>query len=178
MGFLLDDLATDEIPSLRAEFIDAMRRAATGVSVVTTDGQAGRFGVTVSAVASVSADPPMLLVCINRRSPSWAAIQANGVFTVNLLSEMQAHVADSFAGRAAAPFDFTCADWADDDMALPPRLHGAVAAFHCRIAQAHDAGSHAVVIGHVVNAFAGAAAPLAYVAQNYASTARLESKAA
>jgi flavin reductase len=175
---LSGDLKADENPSLRAEFIDAMRRAATGVSVVTTDGQAGRFGVTVSAVASVSADPPMLLVCINRRSPCWAAIQANGVFTVNLLSEMQTHVADSFAGRAAAPFDFNCADWADDDTALPPRLQGAVAAFHCKIAQAHDAGSHAVVIGHVVNAFSSAAAPLAYVAQNYASTALLHANAA
>jgi flavin reductase (DIM6/NTAB) family NADH-FMN oxidoreductase RutF len=146
--------------------------------VVTTDGPAGRFGVTVSAVASVSADPPMLLVCINQRSPALAAIQANGIFTVNLLAETQSHVADSFAGRAPQKFDFTCARWAQDHTVLPPRLEGAAAAFHCSIASLHEAGSHAVLIGHVLNAFAGAAAPLAYVAQGYASTAPLHANAA
>lgn len=177
MGLTSIDLPADEIP-LRAAFIGAMRGAATGVSVITTAGPAGRFGLTVSAVASVSADPPMLLVCINRRSPAFAAIRQNGVFTVNLLSEAQTHVADNFAGRAAAPFDFTCARWAQDDAALPPRLEGATAAFHCRIAQLHEAGSHAVIIGHVLGAFAGTAAPLVHVAQNYAGTAQLHANAA
>src|SRR5436190_4986272 len=59
----------------RAEFVDAMSRAATGVTVVTSDGIAGRFGQTVSAMCSVSADPPTLLVCINRKSPICDAIQ-------------------------------------------------------------------------------------------------------
>jgi len=182
MGSVPIDLTADEMhpsPGLRDAFIGAMRRAATGVSVVTTRGQAGQFGVTVSAVASVSADPPLLLVCINRRSPAWAAIQENGVFTVNLLSEAQAHVADSFAGRAPRPpqsgaaFDFNCGRWAMDDDASP-RLEDASAAFHCRIAQAHEAGTHAVLIGHVLTAIAGGSAPLAYVSQDYARTARLQ----
>lgn len=165
---------------LREAFIGAMRCAATGVSVVTTNGPAGRFGVTVSAVASVSADPPLLLVCINRRSPAWAAIRANDVFTVNLLSERQAHVADSFAGRASGingsrdNFDFGCADWIMDDPGLPPRLDEAAAAFHCQIEQAHDVGTHAVLIGRVMSAVEGEAAPLAYVLQDYARTHRLQ----
>lgn len=182
MGPVPNDVTSemDPSPELREAFIGAMRGAATGVSVVTTRGQAGQFGVTVSAVASVSADPPLLLVCINRRSPAWAAIQENGVFTVNLLSEAQAHVADSFAGRAPRPpqsgaaFDFNCGAWAMDDDASPPRLEDAAAAFHCRIAQAHEAGTHAVLIGHVLAAIAGESAPLAYVSQGYARTARLQ----
>ena len=54
----------------RETFIAAMGQAATGVTVVTTDGRAGRLGVTVSAMTSVSADPPLLLICVNRRSPN------------------------------------------------------------------------------------------------------------
>ena len=69
-----------------AQFTAAMGLAATGVSVVTTDGPAGRFGLTVSAVSSVSAEPPLVLCCINRKSPAMAAVEANGVFAVNLLS--------------------------------------------------------------------------------------------
>src|SRR4051812_9405794 len=53
----------------RAHFIDAMSRGVTGVTVVTTSGELGDFGQTVSAMCSVSADPPLLLVCINRKSP-------------------------------------------------------------------------------------------------------------
>ena len=93
-------------------FVAAMAGAATQVSVVTTDGAAGRFGVTVSAFSSVSAEPPLVLVCINRRSPAIAAITANNAFCVNLLGDDQSDIANCFAGRpgAIAPYDFTCAN--------------------------------------------------------------------
>ena len=58
-------------------FVSAMAGAATQVSVVTTDGTEGRFGVTVSAFSSVSAEPPLVLVCINRRSPAIAALRSD-----------------------------------------------------------------------------------------------------
>ena len=78
----------------RESFIAAMRNAATGVNVVTTDGAAGRFGITVSAFASVSAEPLTVLVCINRDSPARDAILANGRFCVNVLSAGQTDVAN------------------------------------------------------------------------------------
>ena len=65
-------------PGRVEDFVAAMGLAATGVSVVTTDGPAGRFGLTVSAVSSVSAEPPLVLVCINRKSPAMAAVEAPG----------------------------------------------------------------------------------------------------
>ena len=80
-----------------------MSGTVTGVSVVTTDGTSGRLGLTVSSMTSVSADPPTLLVCINRRSPLVEAIRANGVFAVNVVGAHQAAVADTFAGRRARP---------------------------------------------------------------------------
>ncbi|GLR67054.1 FMN reductase (NADH) RutF [Acidocella aquatica] len=168
----ISDINEDRAASNRMAFVAAMRCAPTAVSVVTTDGSAGRFGVTVSAIASVSADPPMLLACINRRSPVGAAVKQNQKFTVNLLSEQQTNIADCFAGRFSVDggpaFDFGQAEWADDAADLPPRLEGACASFHCDVEQIHDAGTHVILIGRVVLAVSGSEPPLAYVRQNYA----------
>ncbi len=85
--------------NLSIPFVEAMAAAASGVSIVTTDGPAGRFGLTVSALTSVSADPPLLLACINRKNPISAAITENGCFVANLLAENQVALAKIFAGR-------------------------------------------------------------------------------
>jgi flavin reductase (DIM6/NTAB) family NADH-FMN oxidoreductase RutF len=86
--------------TLRRRFLIGMSHAACTVNVVTTDGAAGRHGVTVSAMVSVSADTPQptLLVCIHHLSPVADALLKNGVFCVNVLREDQAHISDSFAG--------------------------------------------------------------------------------
>ena len=74
---------------LRSTFLTAMARTAAAVAVVTTDGQAGRFGQTVSAATSVTADPPTLLVCLFRKTSVAEAVQANGCFAVNVLGPAQ-----------------------------------------------------------------------------------------
>ena len=134
----------------RRSFLEAMADAATGVTLVTTDGPAGRFGVTVSAFASVSADPPMLLACINRKSPAAAAITANGGFCVNVLTAAQSFLADVFAGRSErfAPYDFGCADWRRAEGGW--RLVDSVASFVCALDREISAGSHQVLIGRVL----------------------------
>ena len=134
----------------RASFLQAMAEAATGVTLVTTDGPAGRFGVTVSAFASVSADPPMLLACINRKSPAAAAIAANGGFCVNVLTAAQSFLADVFAGRSEryAPYDFTCADWQRAEGGW--RLTDSIASFACALDREIAAGSHQILIGRVL----------------------------
>lgn len=134
----------------RGVFLQAMAEAATGVTLVTTDGPAGRFGVTVSAFASVSADPPMLLACINRKSPAAAAIAANGGFCVNVLSAAQSFLADVFAGRSErfAPYDFGCAAWERVESGW--RLTDTIAAFACALDREVAAGSHQVLIGRVL----------------------------
>jgi flavin reductase len=153
----------------RDAFVAAMSRAVTGVSLVTTDGPAGRYAVTVSAVASVSADPPMVLACVNQRSPLAAAIRANGVFCVNLLSAEQARLADIFAGRpdAGKPFDFASASWREAATGAPC-LEGALASFDCASHDTHDAGTHTIFIGRVVQALDTASGtPLLYAARRY-----------
>jgi flavin reductase len=149
------------------DFVEAMRAAVTGVSVVTTDGVGGRLGRTVSALASVSADPEMLLVCIARRSPLVQAIRTNGVFGVSVLGAGHVALAETFAGRGATRFDFGAGRW-DAGATGVPLLAGAAARFDCIVASLVEAGSHTIVVGDVLAAEAGAAAPLAYTGGDYA----------
>lgn len=134
----------------RANFLQAMAEAATSVTLVTTDGPAGRFGVTVSAFASVSADPPMLLACINRKSPAAAAIARNGRFCVNVLSAAQSCLADVFAGRSERfpPYDFGCAPWERAESGW--RLVESIASFACALDRDVAAATHRILIGRVL----------------------------
>ena len=87
-------------------FRDAMARLGAAVNVVTTDGPAGRYGFTASAVCSVTDDPPMLLVCVNRSNDSCGAAKANGVLCVNVLTHAQQALSPVFGGlteRAPEP---------------------------------------------------------------------------
>jgi len=140
-----------------------MSRIFSLVTVVTTDGPSGRCGVTVSSASSASADPALILACIQRRSPVNAAIHANGAFCVNVLAIGQEHVSDNFAGRArdGVPFDFEIAEWLTGTTGSP-LLKGAVAAFDCALHSTHGAGSHTVFFGRVLDIFEGDNWPLIY----------------
>ena len=152
----------------RQRFIDAMSRAATGVTIVTTTGQDGDFGQTVSAMSSVSADPPMVLVCINRKSRVCAPIERDCIFAINVLRADHRRLADAFAGRPrrGTPYDFTTARW-DTGITGAPLLAGSVARFDCTLAAAYPAGTHQIIVGNVVSAEAGAGAPLVYAGRGY-----------
>jgi len=162
---------TDErqVHPLRDAFLGAMGRTAAGVSVVTTNGLAGKFGQTVSAMCSVSADPPMVLICVHARSPLNDAIIANRVFCVNVLATQHDHVADTFAGRpwpGKDRWDFTCGRW-NDTSSLSPRLDDALASFDCEIHEIVRAGTHRVLLGHVVAITTSEGTPLLYSRQFY-----------
>jgi flavin reductase len=165
-------LLSESFDRERREFIYAMRAAVTGVSVVTTDGVGGRLGLTVSALASVSAEPAMLLVCISRRSPLVAAIRANRAFGVNVLGEEQAALAETFAGRTPSRFDFGVGSWEAGATGVP-LLADAAARFDCLVASTVEAGSHTVIVGDVLAAEAGGVPPLAYTGGAYASVSPL-----
>jgi flavin reductase (DIM6/NTAB) family NADH-FMN oxidoreductase RutF len=154
----------------RDAFLAAMRRAATGVTVVATDGVAGREGCTVSAMSSVSADPPSLLVCVHRQSPVAAAIVANRVFSVSLLGSDHRQVSEVFAGRVLTEIGskFACGLWGRLRTGAPV-LADAPASFDCRVAETVAVGSHLVVIGQVVatRADPDGDAPLVYADQCY-----------
>jgi len=159
-----------EIVAGRDAFLAAMRRAASCVTVVATDGGAGRHGCTVSAMSSVSADPPTLLVCIHRESAVAGAIRANGVFSVSLLGSAHRQVSEVFAGRVRTEIGskFACGLWGRLKTGAPV-LADAPAAFDCRLADTLEVGSHLVAVGRVVatRADPAAASPLVYSNQAY-----------
>jgi flavin reductase len=159
---------------LREAFVGAMGRIVSSVTIVTTDGAAGRYGVTVSAMTSVSADPPLLLTCINRKSPAAAAIGRNRVLGVNVLACHQLEVAQTFAGRPqrGAAFDFDVARW-QFHVTGAPILRDAIAAFDCALRDRHEAGTHLVLIGEVLEALAGPGEPLLYGRRAFARPERL-----
>ncbi len=162
---------------VRARFLEGMSQAACTVSVVTTDGHAGRVGVTISSMSAVSADgdAPTLLVCINTRSPAAAAIAANGLFCINVLSDRQAHISDTFAGRSDAKGSdkFSCAEW-DTTSTGAPRLIDPLVAFDCILDSQMQVGSHLILIGMVKEIFlAPAGSPLIYANRCYATAQSL-----
>ncbi len=169
---------------LREQFIEGMSRSAATVSVVATDGPAGRAGVTVSTLCSVSADPPQLLVCVHHRSAACDALRHNGRFSVNVLRDDQWAVSDSFAGRGAAPGGdkFACAEWTALSTGAPA-LVGALVAYDCRLARHLRCGSHVIFIGDVVDVAIGDAeatggGTLVYANRAYATAEPLAAQAA
>jgi flavin reductase (DIM6/NTAB) family NADH-FMN oxidoreductase RutF/DNA-binding transcriptional LysR family regulator len=157
--------------ALRQRFLHGMSHAAATVNVVTTDGAAGRHGVTVSAMVSVSADTPQptLLVCIHHKSAVADAVLENGVFCVNVLRDDQAHISDNFAGRSGArgAKKFDCTEWTTQ-VTGAPRVLDALVAFDCRVTASERVGSHFVVFGSVQDIHvAGGGAPLIYANRAY-----------
>ena len=147
-------------PVNREEFIAAMRNVASSVSVVTTDGSAGRHGATVSAFCSVSADPPTVLVCLHASSKIAAFVKENGSFRVNVLPDTASDIADRFAGK----HDDAINDRFDGvDM---PGLPGATS-LGCELAQTVVEGTHLICIGRVTDVTLGAELPLTYLAGKY-----------
>jgi flavin reductase len=151
-------------------FREAMRLMATGVSVVTTDGPAGRFGVTVSSMCSLSLEPPSVLACVHHLSPAFKAIIANGVFCANVLAAEQSRVSDSFAGRVVELKDdkFGCAQW-DVLHSGSPVLKDALIAFDCRLSRDVEFGSHRILMGTVVDLRSKDGRPLVYADRAYRS---------
>ena len=178
------DLAMPESPEseMRQKFLSGMSHAACTVNIVTTDGPAGRSGVTVSAMSSVSADTPKptLLVCIHHRSPTASKVLDNGVFCVNVLRDDQTYISDTFAGRMKEMVDdkFACASWTTQ-ITGSPRVIDPLVAFDCRVVSSELVGTHHVFFGEVEDIFmADRGSPLIYANRAYGTPTRVDAVAA
>jgi len=144
-------VAPEPVASIEPQaFREAMSRLGAAVHVVTTSGPSGKTGFTATAVCSLSDQPAMLLVCLNRRSNSAPLMAQNGVFCVNTLGAAESNLADVFAGRSGAHLEerFSVGEWTTLKTGSPV-LTTAVVAFDCRTIEIKAVASHNVIFGAV-----------------------------
>lgn len=132
----------------------------TGVTVVTTLDSAGTpQGFTANSFSSVSLDPALLLVSIDKRSANFATFTESRHFAINVLSAGQQETSNIFAQKI--PDRFSLVDWVEADSGVP-LLAGSSAWFECELWQVVDAGDHAILIGKVVEFESQGSAGLGY----------------
>lgn len=151
-----------------------MRRLAAAVTIVTTGTVPQRFGLTATAVTSVSADPPTLLTCINRDADSFHPIIRHGRFAVNLLRPDHQELAGRFGGLFAESGEprFELGRWTQGSHDVPI-LEDALASFECELETVHDGASHGILIGRVLKVITQRGAPLLWYEGALAVPARL-----
>jgi cob(II)yrinic acid a,c-diamide reductase len=144
-------------------FRDAMRRTASGVAILTTDGPAGRAGVTISTLCSLSMEPLSVIACVHQDASALETVLANGVFAANALTGDQSRVARAFAGQIPELREnrFGAGTWRTLATGAPV-LDGALASFDCRIAEAFTFGTHRILVGEVVEVVDRAGGPLVF----------------
>jgi flavin reductase len=130
-------------------FRDAMSRLGAAVNIITTDGPAGRHGLTASAVCSVTDSPPTLLVCVRRAARAHDVLKVNGALCVNILAGRHQNLSDDF-GRSGIAVDQRFAGGSWTHLATrAPVLIDAAASLDCRIAQVAEVGTHSVLFCEV-----------------------------
>lgn len=149
----------------REEFRAALGRFASGVTIVTTrDADDRLHGITVSAFCSVSLEPPLILVCIEKTAGSHNAIAANKAFVVNILREDQQHVSDLFASNSVNKFDDLKFRPGIENL---PVLEDALVSLECRLANSYDGGDHTIYVGEIAAATVNDGRPLVYFYGGY-----------
>jgi flavin reductase (DIM6/NTAB) family NADH-FMN oxidoreductase RutF len=132
------------------DFRTVMGQFATGVTVVTAlDGDRPQ-GITVNALASVSLDPPLVMIALDQKRFIVPAIEASGRYAINILHEGQQWLSDCFAGANVTPGrDAFCgAAWRPGVTGLP-LLDGAIASMECAVTDRFTVGDHHLYVGHV-----------------------------
>lgn len=143
----------------REVFRDVIGHFATGVTVITTRYEGVNYGLTASAVSSLSLDPPMVLVCINKKSGTPSVISKAKIFAVNILREGQQAIARQFA--TPHPDKFREIPIVFGELGVP-LLSNMLATIECRVVGEVTGGTHAVFLAEVQAACAQEGMPMAY----------------
>jgi flavin reductase (DIM6/NTAB) family NADH-FMN oxidoreductase RutF len=136
-----------------------MGHFASGVTIISTRHEGIDYGLTASAVSSLSLDPPMLLICVNKTSNTRNAIEASGIFAVNILRESQSEVARKFATSRSDKFTGLSVSYGDLGV---PLLDNMLATIECRVVESVSGGTHTVFLAEVEAAQAREGMPLTY----------------
>ena len=148
------------------EYKDTLRKFATGVTLVTVASGGQFHGMTASSFASLSLDPPLILVCLEKGSRTRAMVVASKSFAINILDATQEGIAKAFSTSGPKSFQ---------DIAHRPGRNGsplledAIAWIQCDVRNTVDGGDHDIVIGEVVECSNAEGPPLLYFDRHYRS---------
>ena len=157
-------------PVDRAQFFAIMGAFPTGVTIVTTlDSDGQPKGLTSNAVCSVSAEPPLMLVCVDKHSNTLAALRERKHFVVNYLSSGRGELSNLFASKE--PDEFAHVSWRPAANGMPWLHTDSIAHAECTITQEIEAGDHYVFLGLVEGGHppAPGTRPLMYFRRTYAT---------
>jgi len=134
------------------DYRDAMSHFAGAVHIITTDGEAGLRGTTISACCSLSDAPPTMLVCLMKQHEGNRTFIDNGRFCINTLAGHHRQLSDAFAGRGGMGQEqrFALAQWSILTTGAPV-LDGALAVFDCRLTGWNEHDTHYILHGQVVD---------------------------
>jgi flavin reductase (DIM6/NTAB) family NADH-FMN oxidoreductase RutF len=148
------------------EYREAMSKLAGGVTIVTVSHEGELRGMTATAFAAVSLDPPLVLVCLEKTSRTRELILSEMNFVANVLSTEQLDIATRFSRRGTKSFDDLAFEAGEEGA---PRLDGVLAWVECTVREVIDAGDHDIAIGEVVACRAAPGEPLLYFDRAYRS---------
>jgi len=138
---------------------------ATGVTVITTkDGSGKPFGLTANAFTSLSLNPPLVLVCVDKTVQCYACFEESKLFAVNLLAENQEEISRRFATKGVEKFAGIQWRTSEHGLAL---LEGAIGYIECKVAQSYNGGDHTIYVGEILAATASGDRPLLFFKGRY-----------
>ena len=137
---------------------------ATGVTVVSTQHDQQTWGMTANAITSLSLDPPLILVAVQRESQTHEKLKQAGCFAVNILSTDQEEISNRFAFEG--PKDFSDLDFTTD-VTGAPILSGTLGYVDCRLKEILPGGDHDIFIGEIVAGNSSEGQPLLYYQGKY-----------
>lgn len=131
-------------------FKGVMRNVAGAVSIVTAAHGGMRAGLTATSLTALSAEPPTVIVCVNRAASAWPIIEAAGHFAINVLAARHQAIADRFAGRGGHKGEARFGEGGWGRLVTgAPALDGALAVLDCETEEAIERHSHTILIGRI-----------------------------
>lgn len=145
-----------------------MGRFATGVTVVTMKAGETLWGMTANAVTSLSLDPPLVLVCVDKGTQTHGYLNEAGGFAMNILADDQEEISNRFA--TPGPKEFSDLDFSEGQSGAP-LLAGTLGYVDCRLKEVLPGGDHDIFVGEIVDGQEGEGRPLLFFSGRYAALA-------
>ncbi|NOT55972.1 MAG: flavin reductase family protein [Deltaproteobacteria bacterium] len=138
---------------------------ATGVTIITTKDATGKpFGLTANSYTSLSLDPPLVLVCVDKKVDCYACFDQSKVFVVNILSEGQDQLSTRFATKGIEKFEGVAVKQGSFGV---PLLDGALGYLECKVTNGYEGGDHTIYVGEVQTASVSDSRPLLFFKGKY-----------